>query len=287
MFERRQHVESANAPARSVSDVPVDRYDDGRPVKGVDELGRDDPDDAAMPAFARHDEDAARADGRIGLDDLPGAREDRRLFFLPPHVLAVELPRQILRFRRHRLVGRQQQPRGDVRARHPARGVHARRDLKRHMAAVDRLAGQAGHFDQRAQTDLVRSLRQQVEAELRDDAILSDERDDIGQRADGRDLDERRQQPLAIAFATERLHELQRDADAREILVGIVAIVAPRVDHRDRDRQLGIGLVVIRDDQDRCRSSRARFAASMPRMPQSTEMTSVTPSACSRSNVSG
>ena len=148
--------------------------------------------------------------------------EDRRFLFLPPHVLAVQLPRQILRFRGHRLVGRQQQPRGDVRAGHPSRGVHSRRDLKRHMAAVDRLACEARDFDQRAQADLVRALRQQVEAELRNHAILSDERDDIGQRADRRDLDERRQQPLAIAFATERLNELQRDADPGEILVGIV-----------------------------------------------------------------
>ena len=106
-----------------------------------------------------------------------------------------------------------------------------------------------GHFEQRAQADLVRALRQHVEAELRDDAILADERHDVGERADRRNLDERRQQPLAIALAAQRLHELQRHADAREILVGIVAIVALRVDHRDRDRQLGIRLVVIRDDQ--------------------------------------
>ena len=155
------------------------------------------------------------------------------------------------------------------------------------MAAVDRLAGKACDLEQRAQSDLVRPLRQQVEAELRDDAVLADERDDVGQRADRRDLDERRQQPLAIALAAERLHELERDADPGEVLVGIVAIVPSRVDDRDRRRQLGIGLVMIRDDQDRCRSSRARLAASTPRMPQSTEMTSVTPSACSRSNVSG
>ncbi len=236
--------------------------------------------------FAGHDEDAARADGRIGLDDLPGARKDRRLFLLPPHVLAVELPGQILRLRGHRLVGRQQQTRGDIRARHPARGVHPRRDLKRHVAAVDRLAGQSRHLDQRAQADLVRPLRQQVEAELRDDAVLADERDDVGQRADRRDLDERRQQPLAIAFTTERLHELQRDADAREILVGIVAIVAPRVDDRDRDRQLGIGLVVIRDDQVDAQLARAlrRLDAANAAVDRDDQRT---PSACRRSNVSG
>ena len=148
--------------------------------------------------------------------------EDRRLFFLPPHVLAVELTSQVLRLGCHRLVGGQQQARGDIGARHPSGGVHPRRDLKRHVAAVDRLAGQPGHFDERAQPHLVRPLRQQVEAELRDHAVLADQRNDVGQRADGRDLDERRQHPLAIAFATERLHELQGHADAREILVGVI-----------------------------------------------------------------
>ena len=215
-----------------------------------------------MPPFAGHHENAPGADRRIGLDDLPGARKDRRLFFLPPDVLAVELPGQLLRLRGHRLVGRQQQPRGDIRARHPAGRIHPRRDLKRHVAAVDGLAGQSRHLDQRAQADLVRPLRQQVEAELRDDAVLAHERDDVGQRPDGRDLDEGRQQPLAIAFTTQGLHKLQRDADAREILVGIVAIVAPRVDDGDRDRQLGVGLVVIRDDEV---DAAARARVSPPR----------------------
>ena len=48
------------------------------------------------------------------------------------------------------------------------------------------------------------------------------------------DLDERRQ-PLALAGArAQRLHELQRDADAGEVLVGIGAVVPLRVDHRER-----------------------------------------------------
>ena len=47
----------------------------------------------------------------------------------------------------------------------------------------------------------------------------------------------------------QRLHQLQRDADAGQVLVGIGAVVPLRVDHRQRLRQLGVGLVVVGDDQ--------------------------------------
>ena len=47
----------------------------------------------------------------------------------------------------------------------------------------------------------MRPARQQVEAELGDDAVLADERHDVGQRADGGDLDEARQPAVAAASA--------------------------------------------------------------------------------------
>ena len=57
------------------------------------------------------------------------------------------------------------------------------------------------------------------QAEAGDDAVLADERDDVGERAERRNLDEARQ-PLPFARArAQRLHELQRDADAGEVLV--------------------------------------------------------------------
>ena len=68
------------------------------------------------------------------------------------------------------------------------------------LVAVDRLAGQARGVEQRAQADRVRALAERREAEPRDDAVLADERHDVGERADGGDLDERRQ-PLALAGA--------------------------------------------------------------------------------------
>ena len=124
-------------------------------------------------------------------DDLLGLGErSPASSSLPADVLAVELFGQRPRLVAQRLVGRQQQPGRDVRRAHAAGGVDPRREHERDVVAVDGLARQAADVEQRAQADLVRSPRQQVEAELGDDAVLADERHDVGQRADGRDLDE-------------------------------------------------------------------------------------------------
>ena len=95
----------------------------------------------------------------------------------------------------------------------------------------------------------MRAARQQVEAELRDDAVLADERHDVGERADRGDLDEAGQPALAAGLRAERLHQLQRHADAGQVLVRIRAVVPLRVDDGERRRQLGVRLVVIGDDQ--------------------------------------
>ena len=164
-------------------------------------------------------------------------------------VLAIELQRQLAHLLGHRLVVRQEQARGDVGRAHAPGGVHARRQHEADVIAVDRLSRQARDVEQRPQADLVRPLRQQVEPELRDHAVLADERDDVGQRADGGHLDEARQPALVAGAPAQRLHQLQRHADARQVLVGIGAVVPLRVDDRQRRRQLRVRLVVIRDDQ--------------------------------------
>ena len=56
-------------------------------------------------------------------------------------------------------------------------------------------------------------------------------------------------QPVRPALATERLNELERDADASEVLVRIRAIVPLGIDDGERWRQRRIWFVVIRDDQ--------------------------------------
>jgi hypothetical protein len=105
------------------------------------------------------------------------------------------------------------------------------------MKAVDGLPAQPADVDERSQANLVRSARQQLEPDFRDDPILADERHDVGQRADGGDLDEARQQMVAAGAPAQRLHQFQRDADAREILVRIYGQSRRFVDHRQRHWQ--------------------------------------------------
>ena len=256
-LERAEHVELGDAAARAVRDAVLDRQHDRRPVERIHELAGHDADDAAMPSLAGDDEHRSRADIRIGLDDLPRRREDLRLFLLAPQVLPIELHRETPRLVGHRLVGREQQPRGDVGRAHAPRRVDARRQQKRDVVAVDRLAGQPRDVEQRAQSDLVRAARQHVEPDLRDDPVLTHEGDDIGQRTDGGDLDEAREPALALGGAAERLHQLQGDADAREVLVRIAAVVAFGIDDGERGRQLRVGLVMIGDDQIDAQLARA------------------------------
>ena len=71
---------------------------------------------------------------------------------------------------------------GDEHDRDPR--VHRRQD-EPDVIAVDRLARETADVDQRAEADLVRPARQQIEAEFGDHAVLADEGDDIRERADG------------------------------------------------------------------------------------------------------
>jgi hypothetical protein len=66
-------------------------------MKRVDELRRHDSDHAAVPPFPTDDQDGSGADVRIGLNDLLRGGQDLRFFFLPPHVLAVQLQRELAR----------------------------------------------------------------------------------------------------------------------------------------------------------------------------------------------
>ena len=202
-----------------------------------------------MPAEAADHQHVVRPDRRIGLDRLFRLRDELGLLLLAAEVLVVQLLRQSARFALHRVAGREQQPGRDVRRTHPPGGVDARRDHEGDLIAVDRLAGEPRRVEQRAQSDGVRTEAERRQPEPRDHPVLANQRDDVGQRADGGNLDERRQ-PLRLAGAgAECLHQLQCHTDARQVLVRVGAVVPLRVDHRERRRQRRVGLVMVRDDQ--------------------------------------
>ena len=158
----REHVEAGDAAARSVRDAAFDRQHDRRPVERVDQLRRDDADDAAVPALAGDDEHACATptSGSVSTIFLrlrrrcPASSCRRRMFS------ASSCSASAARLVGHALRRTASSSRvGDVRRAHAAGGVDARRQHEADVIAVDRLAGQAGDVEQRAQADLVRSLR--------------------------------------------------------------------------------------------------------------------------------
>ncbi len=189
------------------------------------------------------------ADADVGLDLLLRIGDDVRLVRLPPRVLLAELlgePADLLQLR---LVAGQEQARGEVGRAHAAGGVDARRDDEGHMEAVDDLVLQARRLEQRAQAHRVRPLREALEPELGDDAVLADQRHHVGHGADRGELQERRQPLLPVEPLAQRLHDLEGDADARKVLVRVGAVGPLRVDHRQGRRQLGLRFVVVGDDE--------------------------------------
>ena len=211
--------------------------DDRRLVERVDELGRDDADHAAVPSVAGHDEDVVGADAHVGLDLFLRVGDDVGLVRLAAGVLFAELLGESSHFVELRLVAGEQQARGQVGRAHATRGVHARRNHECDVEPVDRRVQQTGRFEQRAQADRVRPLRQPLQAELGDDPVLADERHDVSDRADRGKLQEGRQPFLAVEPLAQRLDDLERDTDAGQVLVRVRAVGALRVDHRERVRQ--------------------------------------------------
>ena len=217
------------------ADVAVDRQHDRRTMEGVHELRGDDADDAAMPAVAGDDDapcasrprDRSRPIFRAAATISASSCWRRRFSALSCSAssrASSAIASSEASSSRAAMSGRA----------HAAGGVHARREHEADVIAVDLLAGQAADFEQRPQPDLVRTLRQHAEPELGDDPVLADQRHHVGQRADRRDLDERRQPARAGPLRAERLHQLQRDADAGEVLVRIAAVVPLRIDHGER-----------------------------------------------------
>ena len=86
--------------------------------------------------------------------------------------------------------------------------------------------------EQRTKADFVQAFDgSSSRTDFGDDSILAEQRDDIGERAQGGDLDEARQEIFATSSPAQCLHQLQRHADTGKRLVGVGAIPALRIDH--------------------------------------------------------
>ena len=163
------------------------------------------------------------------------ARENLGFLFLPPDVLAIELQRELPHFFGQRLVVGEEQPRGDVRRAHAPGGVHARREHEADVVAVDRLAGQAGDIEQRAQA---RPCAVPCVSRSSPSLAMTRFSPTSGTTSASVPIAATLMKPGQPASrarrAAQRLHQFQRDADACQVLVGIAAVRSLRVDDRER-----------------------------------------------------
>ena len=136
---------------------------------------------------------------------------------------------------------------------HAAGGVDARRDLKSHLARAGGTAvEQPGKFQNRAQSGIL-GLVQILEAVLDDHAVFPDQRHHVCHGRDGHQLQERLQYARQLVGRPserreQRLHQLERNARAAQVFVGIRAVAAVGVEHGERGRKLGLGQMMIGDD---------------------------------------
>ena len=98
-----------------------------------------------------------------------------------------------------------------------------------------------------------------LQAEPDDRPRLAEDRDEVGDAADRREVGQREGGRRAAGLVgEEQLGELERDAAARQAAFRIAAVGALRIDDRDRDRELRRDAVMVGDehvDPDACASA--------------------------------
>ena len=178
----------------------------------LDEARGDDADHALVPVRAG---DGVRAPGsllgRPGLDLGDGLAQDPALDRL---ALAVQLFERVGEPAGLRLVLCEQQLERFARVPEASGGVQARREAEPDGAGVDSGRVDAGALHERAQPGL-RGARERAEPGDRERPVLVDERDDVGDRREGDEV-EVATRDLGVD-AEQRLAELVDDAGAAEL----------------------------------------------------------------------
>ena len=130
----------------------------------------------------------------------------------------------------------QQQARGLERLPHPSGGIEPRRDGEGDGLEIDRVGRDPGPFEQGRDAG-ARGASQPLEPEPRDRPVLADDRRDVGDRPDRRQVGEGEGGGRPARFAGEQeLRDLERDAAAGQPAVGVGGVRTVRVDDRERRR---------------------------------------------------
>src|SRR5258706_9050210 len=159
----------------------------------LDDARGGDADDAAMPAFALDYGAVGGAQRGVVAEALDNGGKDFPLGVLAVSVELVEASGDVAGLRG--ILGGEEidDAAGHV---HASGGIDARADAKADVGGGERaFAVELGDFEEGFESG-VDGLAQASKAEFGEDAVLSGERDDIGDGADGGDFEERRQQAL-------------------------------------------------------------------------------------------
>ena len=199
----------------------------GRPCSSISRE-RHDADHARVPPVLRED-DTVRGVEVERLDELARARERPAIDFLAVAIELLQLARDRVRLV---LVLGHQELDAAQRVAEPAHGIEPRGEDEADAARIERLSLEPGRADEGANA-LVGRLLHYLEPRAREHAILAAQRCDV---RDGRERDQVEHAGTHFSLpshcARERERELERDADRREILVGILTPVALRIQNR-------------------------------------------------------
>ncbi|OPZ15444.1 MAG: hypothetical protein BWZ10_01750 [candidate division BRC1 bacterium ADurb.BinA364] len=193
-----------------------------------------------MPAFVGQHQNRVVERARIAFDHLDRLVEDFAFDPAPLVVLAAEMAHD---FARLALVAGQQQLQRQVRFANPPGDIEPRADDKRRRARRNALlSAQTEHIEHRPRACLGAAL-QLSQAMPGQRAVFANQRHDIADRSDRHQvqlLAQKRPGALRIGVDAleQRMGEFERHAHARQVLAGIGAIDAMRIDNRRGRRQL-------------------------------------------------
>ena len=182
-----------------------------------------DSDHAAMPLLAPGQQNARQRVARG--EDVAGLPDDAPLLALPLAVQGIELAGETIRLRG---IPGQQQPKRKVGVVEPSSRVdprsEAERDFGRRHGALD-----PGDPHQRPEAWRSR-LRERLQAERGDHAVLAFQRHHVGDRAQTGDPQQRGQRLVSTASTQYPLSQLEGEPGPAEMGKGIAAVLLERVD---------------------------------------------------------
>ena len=253
-------VDAGDRAAGALADAVRQRDHAGRPGGPLDDAGRDDADDAGMPALAG-DEHQRQPFGRLRLRLLQRGSQHRPFDGPAFGVEAVEPFGEPARFGR---IVRRQQLRTEIGPADPPAGIDPRPQHEAGMVGARR-RGQPRHVGQRRQAD-VTPARHDREAAGDQRPVEAGQRHDIAHRTQRHEVEQRHQIGLRPVLEpappaqrpVERDQQQEGHADRGKRLVRAVLVQPVRVHHRDRRRQRRFGDMVVEHHDIEARGLRSR-----------------------------